>query len=236
MTINQEATESVKIRAVLYKSKVLSDGKVEFTITGEWPFPDPTGIISPHSEKPVDKNTAGGNGIGLKQTAIRYLRDFSVNRFEIHGENWVANYELANADEINQSIDKTFQGTKQQNIREMRHDWLIAGLKANNEQGKNFVEDIPRRVVRDTPYDFDPNCFQYQGKWIKDQHRYAHFLVAKNDFEITNTTTKKSYFIQNGESFHVINSFKFPVPMMEQAAQNAGWKSSKTWTKRLQRN
>jgi hypothetical protein len=117
--------------------EVLSDKKTRFTITGEWSFTDPTGIISPHSEKPTDTHTAGGNGIGLKQTAIRYLRDFAVSRFEIHGENWVANYELANAAKLNQDIDKAFQKAKKPTTRAMRHDWLIAGLKANGEHGKN---------------------------------------------------------------------------------------------------
>ena len=125
------------LNGVVVKREVLADGKTKFTVTGEWSFPDPTGIISPHSEKPADTNTAGGNGIGLKQTAIRYLRDFGVNKFEIHGENWVANYELANAGAMNKDIEKTFEKSKAPNTRKMRHDWLIADLKANGEHGRN---------------------------------------------------------------------------------------------------
>lgn len=125
------------LNGVSVQREILEDKKtIRYTITGEWPFEDPTGIISPHSEKPTEFHTAGGNGIGLKQTAIRYLRDFGIKRFDIQGENWVASYELADADEINKALEQASAKAKQPVARAMRHDWLIAKLKPVEQQGK----------------------------------------------------------------------------------------------------
>lgn len=110
--------------------------KKRYVITGDWVFEDPTGVISPHSEKPADVHTAGGNGIGLKQTAIRYLRDFGVSRFEVEGENWNVDYQLVKADEVNNQIETTATKAKQQISKKMRHDWLIGQLKPTEQGGK----------------------------------------------------------------------------------------------------
>lgn len=125
------------LNGVSVQREVLEDGKtVRYTITGEWPFEDPTGIISPHSEKPTEFHTAGGNGIGLKQTAIRYIRDFGVKRFDIQGENWVASYELVRADEINHTLKQISTRSKQPVTQVMKHDWLVAKLKPAEQRGK----------------------------------------------------------------------------------------------------
>lgn len=118
------------------KEDISEDGsRKRYTITGDWVFEDPTGVISPHSEKPADTHTAGGNGIGLKQTAIRYLRDFGVHKFEIKGENWTADYQLVKAEEVNERIGATVR-TGQEVTKKMRHDWLVGHLKKSEDAGK----------------------------------------------------------------------------------------------------
>ncbi len=110
------------------------DGATQFRIEGDWPFADPTGVLSPHSEKPADINTAGGNGIGLKQTAIRFLRDFGVEQFEIDGEGWAVHYRLAKAAQVNgelaemQNLDPRYR---------VNHDWLVADIAEARPTGKN---------------------------------------------------------------------------------------------------
>lgn len=173
--IDHNPQEPGTLNGVRVDREALPDGKIRFTITGEWPFPDPTGIISPHSEKPIDTYTAGGNGIGLKQTAIRYLRDFGVSRFEIHGENWVANYELANASQLNQDIDKTFQKAKKPTTRTMRHDWLIAGLKANGEHGKNLY------IIETENPEVIAALDQFEELGVCDSNKYLQNPDFKND-------------------------------------------------------
>lgn len=112
------------------------NGMVRFSITGNWKFEDPTGVISPHSEKPEGVNTAGGNGIGLKQTAIRLERDFGVKRFEIQGENWKSNYELAKKDQINQRLGQAFRKAGKPQSRSLRHDWLVVELQETVQKDK----------------------------------------------------------------------------------------------------
>ncbi len=110
------------------KEKVNGNGLVRYTIRGAWPFEDPTGLISPHSEKPKEFNTAGGNGIGLKQVAIRYLRDFGVKRFEVQGRGWTVNYRLAKAERVNEVIANNDFSQR------VRHDWLLADLHEAEER------------------------------------------------------------------------------------------------------
>lgn len=120
---------------VRIQKQTLPDGFVRFTIEGDWPYTDSTGILSPHSEKPVGKS-AGGMGIGLKQAAIRLMRDFSVRNFTITGEQWTAQYQLARASMINAALQKMVPGTP----REVRHDWLMAITDDAENQGKNSYQ------------------------------------------------------------------------------------------------
>ncbi|MDP2933079.1 MAG: hypothetical protein Q8N81_03015, partial [bacterium] len=111
----------------------IGNGRRRFTIEGDWPFGNLTGIVSLHSDKPGDRQTAGGNGIGLKQAAIRYLRDFGVTRFEIQGEGWTVNYEMAQAAEINVALTEQPKVYSGKNIK---NDWMIAEVKSSKKSGK----------------------------------------------------------------------------------------------------
>ncbi len=114
----------------------MGKGKISFAITGDWNFEDPTGVISPHSEKPEGMITAGGNGIGLKQTAIRLLRDFDVGKFEIQGENWNADYQLAKKEQVNEELRQAFEKAGKSQTRSLRHDWLLVALKETQQADK----------------------------------------------------------------------------------------------------
>ena len=97
-----------------------------------------------------------------------------------------------------------------------------------SEEMKMLIEDIPRRIVRDTDYSFDPSLFCYEGKWIAEECRFAHLLKAKENLEIVQK--ERVLKVRKGEVFHALNSFKFPVEMINKAAKNAGLKTTKTWT------
>jgi hypothetical protein len=132
---------------VRFVNEDLPGGGKRFRIEGDWPFEDPTGVLSPHSDKPEDRNTAGGNGIGLKQTAIRFLRDFGVQRFEINGEGWSVNYRLAKAADINRDWESM---PGQVPIHKVKHDWLLADITEILPTGKNVyvIETDNAEVIR----------------------------------------------------------------------------------------
>ncbi len=132
---------------VRFSQEPLQNGGMRFRIEGDWPFEDPTGVLSPHSDKPEDMNTAGGNGIGLKQAAIRFMRDFGVQKFEIDGEGWSTNYRLAKAEDVNKEWE-TIPG--QVPLRKVRHDWLLADINEAPKTGKNtyIIETSNLDVVK----------------------------------------------------------------------------------------
>ncbi|MFA4891424.1 MAG: ATP synthase F0 subunit B [Candidatus Gracilibacteria bacterium] len=84
----------------------LPEGVKKFTITGNWAFTDYSGLVNLHSDK-TDESLpkAGGNGIGLKQTVLRLMRDFGVSVFEVQGEGWKVPYCMVSADQINSALD-----------------------------------------------------------------------------------------------------------------------------------
>lgn len=135
------------LNGVRFTSETLKGDGRRFRIEGDWPFGDPTGVLSPHSEKPENLNTAGGNGIGLKQTAIRFLRDFGVQRFEIDGEGWVVNYRLAKAADVNAEWESR-QG--QALPHKINHDWLLADISEAKQTGKNayIIETTNPEVIK----------------------------------------------------------------------------------------
>ncbi len=101
-------------------------GMHRVTITGGWDITDVTGLTHLHSDKPGEGESAGGNGIGLKQVAIRYLRDFAVTRFDVDGNSdgrgFRVSYRLVKASEANLELGS--RGVPQR----LRHDWLVAQL------------------------------------------------------------------------------------------------------------
>lgn len=123
------------LNGVQCRKTVRKDGTVRFEIEGAWSYRDVTGAISPHSEKPTDRENAGGNGIGLKQTAIRLLRDFDVETFELHGEKWKVSYHLARAENVNADIARTLAAQGQSSTVQLKHDWLVGELTETSNTG-----------------------------------------------------------------------------------------------------
>lgn len=167
------------LNGVRFTSEPLTMGGRRYRIEGDWPFEDPTGVLSPHSDKPEHRNTAGGNGIGLKQTAIRFMRDFGVQKFEIQGEGWKANYRLAKADEINWEWENMPGQTP---LHKVKHDWLLADIEEVPKTGHNAyiietddpevmkaLDQLPTLgVSRENPYLQKMDYVSHHGafKWL----------------------------------------------------------------------
>lgn len=115
------------------------DGSHVFTIGGNWPFKDPTGLISLHSGKSrsVDKK-AGGNGIGLKQTILRFMRDYGVDEFSITGEGWKVSYRMADSESANRKLQE--RGILTFKKHRIENDWLLATVEESDNKGQCVYE------------------------------------------------------------------------------------------------
>lgn len=135
------------LNGVRFRVEDARHGVKRFRIEGDWSFEDPTGVLSPHSDKPENMNTAGGNGIGLKQTAIRFLRDFGVQKFQIQGEGWMVDYRLAKAADVNREW-VSLHGQNPAHV--VKHDWLLADVQEAPRTGKNayVIETDNPEVIR----------------------------------------------------------------------------------------
>ncbi|MFC1615670.1 hypothetical protein ACFL21_00885 [Patescibacteria group bacterium] len=85
----------------------LDSGKKRFIFTGGWPFHKFDCLVSFGTTKiGTDVQLSGGNGIGIKQAALRMMRDLDVDRFNIVGEGWEVNYQLTSAENINERLNQ----------------------------------------------------------------------------------------------------------------------------------
>lgn len=97
-----------------------------------------------------------------------------------------------------------------------------------NKPHGRLIEDILWRIKRDTDIILDPSCYAYHGEWMPQQHRYAHCVIATKENVIS--LEGKTRIVQTGEVFHLDNSYKFPAELMQQCAEQAGWKMKELWT------
>lgn len=168
----------------------MPNGGVRFVIRGDWPFTDNTGLISAHSEKSDETHSAGGNGIGLKQAAIRFMRDFKARKFEVQGTGWTVNYELARADEINTELETSTAAVSATPAVTARHDWLMARIDKTSEPAQSCAYVIETAdpvlikalrdmqslgVSRENKYLQDPDFVNKHGiiKWLPPQLNQA---------------------------------------------------------------
>lgn len=169
----------------------LPKGTKRFIITGSWKFEKPVGIISFHSEKPTDMETAGGNGIGLKQTALRFLRDFDVKKFAIEGEKWRVNYELAQAAQINAALPEGIPGVE--------HDWLVADLEKTTNTGET------RYIIETADPILIAALDQFEEIGVKDTNRFLVSPDVENEFGSLKwlaTANEEGRIFMNGQAFH----------------------------------
>ena len=161
--------------------KEFPKGGKRFTITGNWKFEKPTGLLSPHSQKQEGRKTAGGNGIGLKQAALRLFRDFGVKKFEVNGEKWKVAYGLTDKDQLNEELAAA-AGSEDEQSAAVEHNWLIGEVSKTKNTGQNsyvietdnpeiiavFEELQTLGVSKENPYLQNPDFENEHGaiKWL----------------------------------------------------------------------
>ncbi len=162
---NRGTLSGVKIHSEMLGDRTTSRNIIE----GNWKFTDATGLLTLHSDKP-EGETAGGNGIGIKQTALILMRDFGVKRFEVVGEGWKLNYRMVKKDE--HGLD---------------HDWLVAErqqsensgncryiIETDNDKIKEALAELPDIAVGpDNTFLKEPNFENAKGsvKWLLPENK-----------------------------------------------------------------
>ena len=94
----------------------------------------------------------------------------------------------------------------------------------NCYQGKQFDRLIHSCVDRA----IDTDNFDYDVTWTEKNHQLALGLRAREDRIIK--FDGEEFAIEKGEFLPVLNSYRYPVSFVKEAAAQAGWAHQKTWS------
>jgi hypothetical protein len=104
------------------KIEKTGDNKTRITISGDWNFDDFRPLAGIATGKAQRSNSAGGFGIGLKETARDMILDGLISSLTVIGEGWSVKYVTSNIDEVNSFLGQV----KPRPIAAMSQPWLVA--------------------------------------------------------------------------------------------------------------
>ena len=180
-----------------------------FQVIGPWAFEHNTGLTTGYS---ADKgeNSAGGNGIGIKQVALLLLRPedaqsqgFGAERFTITGNAWEVSYRYISKEELQKQVPvATFKFTTGWLVAEERNakpsNECIYSIQTSNPELKAALRQMPDLGVHDNnPYLSNPDYTSEQGsiKWLAENDSGRLFLngqVMKTNLTQTISNTSDS--------------------------------------------
>ena len=111
---------------------------------------------------------------------------------------------------------------------------LIVGVDANqnesslkkayfNQKVAKFVLNIFHRIKRDLKItSFNPTTFKYEFEWNPMQYCVRHAAIATKEQNFVLDGVNLS--IKEGEKFHLLSSYKYPVDYFQSLAKKAGLK------------
>jgi hypothetical protein len=189
----------------------LDNGRSRIAVTGNWPFRSCTGLVSFFSGKSEDQGKAGGNGFGVKQSALLLKRSHDVHHFSIFGEGWEVVYKLLSKDEINSKLDGEHQ---------VSTGWLVAEIKASSNTGfcTYLIETTNQEIVRQASEIHNMGVSQ-KNKYLKDPDYVHEAGVLKwLPFEETGDDSSK---LQEGRFF--MNGQVMSYGGEKPSENNSGW-------------
>ena len=180
-----------------------------FQVIGPWAFEHNTGLTTSYSENKRE-NSAGGNGIGIKQVALLLLRPenarsqgFGAEHFTITGNSWEVSYRYISREELQQHVPKS--------QFEFKTGWLVAeekkappsneciySIQTSNPELKAALRQMPDLGVHDNnPYLSNPDYKSEQGsiQWLTEGDSGRLFLngqVMKTNLTQTSSNTNPS--------------------------------------------
>lgn len=117
-------------------------------ITAPWIISNMTGLVSLQSDK--NSSHSGGNGVGLLQVLVLFLRKYKVKSFMIGSNGWLLTYTIVSASKTQERLEKL--GYTDISIK---NNWLIAtksDMPSENECAYGIETDS--KVVLDSFDDF----------------------------------------------------------------------------------
>lgn len=148
VTVNTEKSES---------------GSTIITITGNWPFERYDSLVTLGSGKTEDAGSAGGNGIGFKQTVLRLMRDFEVSKCEVQGEDWTVQYKMGMKEEINDRLEKKGDNNK------VQHGSLMVRAESSGTKGVcKYIFELQDKRVEEAFSDFQDLGVHTENKYLQN--------------------------------------------------------------------
>ena len=92
-----------------------------------------------------------------------------------------------------------------------------------------FNKNILRRLNREFDGNFDLDSFHHIAEWNPAKSRMEIFLESTRPQIAILRTLGLSVKLAAGERIHTENSYKYPLPMVEQLLCASGFKPEKTW-------
>jgi hypothetical protein len=180
-----------------------------FQVIGPWAFHHNTGLTTGYS---ADKgeNSAGGNGIGIKQVALLLLRPkdalsqgFGAEHFTITGNGWVVSYRYISKEELQKHVPKSqFEFTTGWLVAEEKKakpsNECIYSIQTSNPELKAALRQMPDLGVHDNnPYlsNLDYESKEGSIKWLAEGDSGRLFLngqVMKTNLTQTSSSTNPS--------------------------------------------
>ncbi|MBU6196292.1 MAG: hypothetical protein KGO93_01840 [Cyanobacteria bacterium REEB446] len=161
-----------------------------FQVIGPWAFEHNTGLTTGYSGNKGD-NSAGGNGIGIKQVALLLLRPkdaqsqgFGAERFTITGNGWEVSYRYISKEELQKQVpENKFKFTTGWLVAEEKKapsaNECIYSIQTNNPELKAALRQMPDLGVHDNnPYLSNPDYTSEKGsiKWLAEGDSGRLFL------------------------------------------------------------
>jgi uncharacterized SAM-dependent methyltransferase len=87
-----------------------------------------------------------------------------------------------------------------------------------------LMENIMFRIARDCEaVGLEPEAFEYKPEWDATNHDFKHVLVAKGARKVS--MLGETIAIEDGQKFHILSSFKYPVEVFKTMTSSAGYHS-----------
>lgn len=112
-------------------------------------------------------------------------------------------------------------------------DFLVITQDANQDEASllraythpdiaKYILSVLHKIKRDLNTEgFDPECFEYNVKWNKDEHLLTLNALATEDQEFT--LSGISFKLSQDQEMPLVNSYKYPVSFFVDAAKAAGF-------------